>query len=608
MSKQEFDSTIDGADSGSAQGRSFPGVRMIAAQVDRFRYAWFALIGLMMLLTFNGKWRIEPDSAIFRQLGHQLATTGRYFVREKVPGVLDYHYKQGTVYPGFPVFLCWMEKIFGSEEKSVMPVVATLNLMAILTLVFFYRVMLYHIPRWQAVCAIVGMGTNAGFLNLTNEIMSDIPFLMGVGLACLGFEWLVRASGLQKIGTSAATLFVGLLIATTLRPTFYFLDGALGLACIWIFWKGRLGWSAIDQPTIPDKYQYPSPRTEVATDLRSRIFLVIGLMLITFVLFRFLLDIRDKQTTGIASGGYESRVASNFKDYDHKLLPRLKANIGEMFETCIPQAVLGYRSSVGIIPMGNHKLGLSTLFGLVLIFSGIVLGRRQFFWGAFVAITIALLTVSGPVPRYILMVLPFFMVAWGTVVVKVASRFKSPVHQLWAAQMGFGYILISNILSSLVLILVQRGYTSPMNEQHHWQKIRYVGFEKTYRDGYWSRIDDLVAMLKKELKPDEKIMGPSGGVLTFLSQRQVFGPQKEIIFEMLRPDKEDQIFKYALFPTEERMKIARKTKPSPVEAPNYDQDFGKHVDAGRIGPGKQIAGPAFGYNLCEVIVKKGTGQ
>ena len=105
------------------------GLWSVTGEIDRYRHIWFAVIALFLLGSFNGQWQIGPDSAAYRQIGHQLATTGRYFFREDVAGLSEYHNKQGTLYPGLPLVLSGLEKLFGPGP------LAPLVLMQILSVV-----------------------------------------------------------------------------------------------------------------------------------------------------------------------------------------------------------------------------------------------------------------------------------------------------------------------------------------------------------------------------------------------------------------------------------------------------------------------------------------
>src|SRR6266536_211135 len=80
----------------------------LLALIPRWRGVFFALVGLLMVLAFNGQWRVGRDSAAYRGLGHQLATTGKYVFRER-PNLAGYSDQQDTRYPGMPLILAAVE-------------------------------------------------------------------------------------------------------------------------------------------------------------------------------------------------------------------------------------------------------------------------------------------------------------------------------------------------------------------------------------------------------------------------------------------------------------------------------------------------------------------
>ena len=43
-----------------------PPAASVIDQIDRYRKLWFALIGLFLLLSFNGQWQMGGDSAAYR--------------------------------------------------------------------------------------------------------------------------------------------------------------------------------------------------------------------------------------------------------------------------------------------------------------------------------------------------------------------------------------------------------------------------------------------------------------------------------------------------------------------------------------------------------------
>src|SRR4051794_24262285 len=55
-----------------------PPAARVLAWVDRNRRWMFAGIAVLYLAAFTGRWRINPDSAIYMSLGRNLAETGHY--------------------------------------------------------------------------------------------------------------------------------------------------------------------------------------------------------------------------------------------------------------------------------------------------------------------------------------------------------------------------------------------------------------------------------------------------------------------------------------------------------------------------------------------------
>src|SRR5690349_10869630 len=104
--------------------------------IARWKWGFFALVAVLFVLSFNGLWRVGRDSAAYRGLGHQLATTGKYVFRDKQEGTAVYSEQQDTRYPGLPLILAAIEKVFG---RRTAPAVAAIALMAVATLVLTYR-------------------------------------------------------------------------------------------------------------------------------------------------------------------------------------------------------------------------------------------------------------------------------------------------------------------------------------------------------------------------------------------------------------------------------------------------------------------------------------
>src|SRR5688572_29016089 len=67
----------------------------------------FVAAGLCYLLAFNGAWRVGRGSALYRGLAHSLATGKGY-------QFTDFSARQ--IYPGLPVLLAGLEKVFGPRD------------------------------------------------------------------------------------------------------------------------------------------------------------------------------------------------------------------------------------------------------------------------------------------------------------------------------------------------------------------------------------------------------------------------------------------------------------------------------------------------------------
>src|SRR5688572_28217251 len=149
----------------------------------RQRAIWFGIVALLFLLAFNGEWRVGRDSAIYRGLAHHLATGRGYTF-----GIFG----SKTVYPGYPLLLAGIEKVFG--RGALVPLIVTLALTAA-SMVMTYRLIALRYPQWMAVGVVVLLGFNSWFLELSAELLTDVPFFLGVVLALYGWERLRLGRG-----------------------------------------------------------------------------------------------------------------------------------------------------------------------------------------------------------------------------------------------------------------------------------------------------------------------------------------------------------------------------------------------------------------------------
>jgi hypothetical protein len=552
--------------------------------VDRWRFAWFALVALLLIVSFNGRWQVGPDSAAYRQLGHNLATTGRYFFREDVPGLDAYHNQQGTRYPGLPLLIALLERQFGRGDLAPL---LMMQFLSVLTLVVIYQLMLLRLERWLAVCVVVGVGSNPRFLQYANEILSDVPFLLGAMLVLWGQQLLVRSGQRRPARVATAGLafvLVGMLWAAAMRPTFWLLAAAVAAAAVLGIVTGRAEISR--QPPTPN-----ATATATARAVRRGSTATIFASVLAGALFLVSIDIRLKPSGGggaATSGGYEARMADKLLHFRQKVLARLPINVGELLENAIPTAVLGYRCGPGFITFGEHRIGWASVFSVAIIFSGVALVKRNALWGLWVLIAVTGLAI-GPIPRYFLMILPMLLAGWGLLVCGVARGFQSAAAAQWTKRIGLGFVLFSNVITSILFIVVQHGYTVGVDERHRWQGFRHVGFLNAYEYGKWSGVYDLADLVRHGCGPNDKIIGPEATVLTYLSDRQVYP-----LTVQLNSGPGSALYRAGLFPV-------AGNQPTPFEGDAHRMR--ELLSSGRIGKGRALAaGPVAGYELCELMI------
>src|SRR5580658_4429032 len=95
--------------------------------LDRWRWLFFAGIVAAYLLAFNGQWLVEPDGGLYLNLARNLAL-GRGYTYGGI--------RHDTVYPGFPVALAGLYRIFPTHLIFVADVFILLCSIASLALVY----------------------------------------------------------------------------------------------------------------------------------------------------------------------------------------------------------------------------------------------------------------------------------------------------------------------------------------------------------------------------------------------------------------------------------------------------------------------------------------
>jgi hypothetical protein len=435
--------------------------------VDRNRRWLLTAMLAVYLLSFNGRWRIEPDSALYLTIARNLAQGQGY----------SYHGQLNRLaYPGLPVLLAGTFWIFGIGAMWPAHVLMLLFGAAVVWLTF--RLIHIHAGRPTAVLVTCLVGFSYSCVRYSLELRNDMPFLTGAMAALCGFEGIFCRSRLEprhefetakakrRLKVDWLLLTGGLILAAAMRPT--------ALAFLPIVMGG-----------IVLRLRNSRPRSLVLTVLGCA-----GLLLLVFAL--------DPRRAG------GSLVLDS---YEQDLYVRMTNHLGELLRTVatrnLPQIV---RSAPAA--MFGHELGpgLNVLATIALLGSGLYLARRRGIWGAWVLATVAMMLVSLPRDRYFLAVLPLLAYGWWLLCTAVSRRLPRPQRQ-WALA---GLLLLwtgPNLGKIVGLIIEQR--RSP--------------FLAHYHQGHYLPIVQAAKELEKQVGPNDVVLCPAGmgRILSYLSDRRV---------------------------------------------------------------------------------------
>lgn len=437
----------------------------------QWRWRLAALWVLMHILAFNGQWRIGSDSAIFRSVAHSLATGEGYAILGE---------PQRQVYPGLPFMLAGLEQLFG---PVVWPPVLLMLLMSVGVLWFTYRLISRVAPPWVASLVTLGVAFNAAFVMHGHELLTDLPFLLGMLMALWGWETLTDP-GLGRRLRSATWLAVGLSLAAAMRPTFWVLALSFMLVCMGGLFVGLF-------PRL-------APRRWIQGPDRARTWRFYAACLALVVLIGLLFAIFDPRTRSLdlLAGGYEAEMA------DRVLSPmdRLREAPGKLWEMLEDHLVaLFFAERVEILNLG---LAACVLVGVVLV------AKRRPLWALCVIVLLATVYLASSSARYFLMVLPILWLGWVLLACSIASHlFKDTRWRSRYVAAAAGVVLLCNLGHDVKLIIEQRSQP----------------FLEGYKDGHYAAVAAMARLIADVTAPQERIIGPYAPEMTYLSSRRVLG-------------------------------------------------------------------------------------
>src|SRR5262245_1706731 len=181
-----------------------PKIPWLTDLIVRYRRWFFALSVLVYVVSFNGRWRIGLDSSTYRGLARSIARGEGYHFSD---------FGSHHAYPGLPMLLAGVNKLVGEDYFRPALAQFVIVVMALVTVWVTYRLILLHYPQWMAVAVACGLAVNSRFLELSNELLTDVPFLLGVVTSLYGWELLRGSDDSRKRMHAIVFLVIGLLLA-----------------------------------------------------------------------------------------------------------------------------------------------------------------------------------------------------------------------------------------------------------------------------------------------------------------------------------------------------------------------------------------------------------
>lgn len=443
------------------------------ALAERHRYKLLVALVFIYLMAFNAQWRIEPDSALYLTIGRNLAEGHGYTYHEQ---------RHHLAFPGLPLLFAANFKLFGTG--TLVPSLVVMLLIGAATLALTYRLFLLYAGRPTAVLMTFGLGISRLFYRYCFELLSDMPFLLGVMAFLAGFEAVFHhrphQGGEDQTDRTRwfdwVLLVGGLIIAVAMRPSMWALLVAVVLALVWHAVGSRNG--------------------------RLRAVLCIGAVIAAGVVFWMV----DPRRSGTASmGDYEDALfnvtAAHLGTVAHNLLP----NIGKLFEATLSQALFGARLGPG----------LSSLAGAAIILVSATMLLHRPLWFLWVLMTFVMLVVAiEPLDRYFLEVLPLMIFAWWSGIRWLNLRLAraSPRWADWV----FAFLFMLG------------GATNLMRIGEFVVEQRRPHFLNSYKEGRYASVNQVAKMVRQNVDQHACVLTTAkfSRTLTFLSHRDLLGPRE----------------------------------------------------------------------------------
>lgn len=455
--QSKFTNQSPGAD--SAQPRvvreslSFP--QAISDRIER-RARWLLGVAVFVnLIAFNGIWRPGNDSAVYREIARNLVTGAGY----------TYHGEPERLsFPGLPYILAGIQLLFG---PSPVPVLVFVMGCALLAMFLTYRLMLLDYPRSTAVIVTFLTGISATFGVLAIEVLTDMPFLVGVLLVMYGYRRIVSRSDPGRWRAGVPLVLVGLCASLLLRPTALLLIAALAIA--------------------------------IVVDLRShwRAMLAAAFGLGLLLLMWITIDPRAGTPILGSYDGWWGSMLATLKDHQ-RFLSFARSTI----DVEAPGAIFGQRMA----PVSSTLLLLTVVFGVLMV-------AREHLLGALIVIMLLVLGVlAKSTPRYFLMVMPILMLGATRIAIGLVRHAPGPRQRLVF------------LVVMAVVVIPNLGYSV-----RTWkQQFRAAFAADGVHDRGLAYTGAMATLIREHVPKDGKVLSLNAPVLSFLSERVVVLPDANL--------------------------------------------------------------------------------
>jgi hypothetical protein len=484
----------------------------LLAGADAHRLKLFVAVLALYLLAFNGQWRVDADSALYLTLGRNLAERRGY----------TYHgLPHSLAYPGMPWLFAGLFKLFGT--RTIVPADVVMLACALATLALVYRLFLLHAGRPTAVLMTVALALSRTFFRYSFELMSDMPFLMGVTAFLVGYEAMfhrryeepdaVAAARARPRWYDAVLLLAGLGVAMVTRPTMWALL------------------AAVVASVLLSPFTRPLRRGWVLVG-----FGFVAAAVTAGVLF-YALDPR-RGGRQVEAGDYERVFLQSIRKDPRGLVETmLTRNLPEVLHPGAAEAVFGL--DWGHVGVGPWWVPMGVVPSLLSIAAGLWLFRRRLLWGMWVVMTLLMMLATLVEVRYFLQVLPLLIYGWWLLLVRF-DRFVRERPRLGA----HWWVRVLPMTAFLLLLAINAGRAAYLIVEQ-----RSSPFLEGYRRGKYALVPRLTEMLRTQTPDGAWVLVPErqlGRILTYTSGRYAtepgpvtrLNPDEQVVFvlEPLEPE------------------------------------------------------------------------